>query len=154
MSVFRKMSRQDASLLDESLGRDDVSCAWLVWSSAAEAVDAYRFSGGPVPGRGLVFDRGNALFRVVRLGGHKVRKARRNAADAVDAADIFLHRGSSSAPLLDVRRRFKAVMGVLGAMIRCGISLSPSVELTAQWDRILAAGPLYPVTLDDLSGSF
>ena len=24
-------------------------------------------------------------------------------------------------------------------------------ELTAQWDRILAVGPLYPVTLDDLS---
>ena len=25
------------------------------------------------------------------------------------------------------------------------------LNLTAQWDRILAAGPLYPVTLDDLS---
>ena len=42
-------------------------------------------------------------------------------------------------------------MDVLDAMIRCGISLSRSVELTAQWDRILAAGPLYPVTLYDLS---
>ena len=30
------MSRRDASLLDESLGRDDVSLAWLVWSWAAE----------------------------------------------------------------------------------------------------------------------
>ena len=30
-------------------------------------------------------------------------------------------------------------------------SLPRSVELTAQWDRILGAGPLYPVTLDDLS---
>ena len=44
-------------------------------------------------------------------------------------------------------RRF---MGVLDAMIRCGISLARSVELTAQWDRVLAAGPLYLVTLDDL----
>ena len=26
-----------------------------------------------------------------------------------------------------------------------------SVELTAQWDRVLALGPMYPVTLDDLS---
>ena len=26
------MSRQDASLLDESLDRDDVSLAWSVWS--------------------------------------------------------------------------------------------------------------------------
>ena len=41
-------------------------------------------------------------------------------------------------------------MDVLDAMIRCGISLSRSVELTAQWDRILAIGPLYPVTLGDL----
>ena len=48
-------------------------------------------------------------------------------------------------------RRFKAVMDVLDAMILYGVSLSRSVELAAQWDRILAAGPLYLVTLDDLS---
>ena len=36
-------------------------------------------------------------------------------------------------------------------MIREGVSLSRSVELTVQWDRILAFGPMYPVTLDDLS---
>ena len=43
------MSRRDASLLDESLGWDDVSLAWSVWSRAAESAlaDAYRFSGGP-----------------------------------------------------------------------------------------------------------
>ena len=42
-------------------------------------------------------------------------------------------------------------MNVLDAMIRSGVSLSWSVELTAQWDKILAVGPLYPVTPDDLS---
>ena len=31
------MSWQDAQRLNESLDADDVSCAWLVWSSAAEA---------------------------------------------------------------------------------------------------------------------
>ena len=36
-------------------------------------------------------------------------------------------------------------------MIRSGIYLSRSVELAVQWDRILAPGPMYPVTLDDLS---
>ena len=41
--------------------------------------------------------------------------------------------------------------GVLDAMIRYGVSLSRSVELTAQWDKILALGPLHPVTLDDFS---
>ena len=34
------MSRRDASLLDESLGLDDVFMAWAVWSRAAEAAFA------------------------------------------------------------------------------------------------------------------
>ena len=80
-----------------------------------------------------------------------MKKARGNAAVALDAADVFLHRDSSIAPLLDMRSRFKAVMVVLGAMIQYGVSLSRSVELSSQWDRILAVGPLYPVTIDDLS---
>ena len=145
------MSRQDASLLDESHVAGDVSRAWLVWSRAAEAAlaDAFRFSGGPLPSGGLVLGRGGALFRVGRLGGHQVREARANVADALDAADVFLYRVSSKGPLLDMRRRFKAVVDVLGVMICSGVSLSRSVELTVQWDRILALGPLYPVTLDD-----
>ena len=101
---------------------------------------------------GLVLGRGNASFRVVRLSGHKVRKARGNVADAHDAADVFLYRDSSIAPLLDMRRRIKVVMELLDAMIRCGVSLSRSLELSALWDRILAIGPLYPVTLADLQG--
>ena len=60
---------------------------------------------------------------------------RGDAADVHDAADIFLYRDSSVAPLLDVRRMFKAVMDVLVAMIRSGISLARSVELTAHWDK-------------------
>ena len=145
------MSRHDALQLDESLRVDVVSGAWLVWSGAAEAAlaDAYQFSGGPIPTRVLVRGRGSALFRVVRLGGRKVRKACSNAADAHDAADVFAYRDSSVAPLLDMRRRFKAVMDVLDSMIRNGGSLTRSVGLTVQWDKILAAGPLYPVTLDD-----
>ena len=147
------MSRQDASLLDDSLDRDDVSLAWTVWSRAAESAlaDAFRFSGGSLPSRGLILGRGSALLRVVRLGGHQVRKTRGHAADAHDAADVFLYRDFSLAPLLDMRRRFKAVLDLLDAMIRYGVSLSRSLELTAQWDQILALGPMYPVTLDDLS---
>ena len=147
------MSRQDASLLDESLGWDDVSLAWSVWSRAAESAlaDAFQFSGGPLPSRGLVLGRSAALFRRVQLGGHWVRRARPNAADALDAADIFLYQDFSIAPLLDMRRRFKAVMDLLDAMIRYGVSLSRSVELTTQWDQIIALGPMYLVTLDDLS---
>ena len=88
--------------LDESLDSGDVSHTWLVWSRAAETslVDAYPFSGGPIPGRGLVLGGRDALFRVVRFGGHKVWKARGNDADAHDAADVFLYRDSSIAPCL------------------------------------------------------
>ena len=146
------MSRQDALLLSESLNSGDVSQAWLVWSRAAETAlaDAYCFSGGPAPCQGLVLGRGMARFRLVRLGCHKVRKVRGNAVDVHDAADVFLYRDSSVAPLLDTRRRFKPVMNILDAMIRSGISLARSVELTAQWDRIVAVRPLYPVTPGDL----
>ena len=139
---FQFMSRRDALLLDESLGLDDVSMAWTVWSRAAEAAlaDAYQFSGGPLLSKGLVLSRGTALFRWVQLGGPWVRRARANAADALDAPDVSLYRDLSVAPLLDMRRRFKVVMDLLGAMIRSGVSLSRSVELTVQWDQILALG--------------
>ena len=63
----------------------------------------------------------------MRFGVPQVRKARGSVADAHDAADVFLYRDYSLAPLVDMRRRFKAVMDVLGAMIRSGISLSRSV---------------------------
>ena len=133
------MSRQDALFMSESLDIGDVS-----WSRAAETAlaDACCFSGGLAPCHGLVLGRGLARFRCVRLGGYKVRKVRCNAVDVHDAAEVFLYRDSSISPLLDMRRIFKAVIDVLDAMIR--------YELTAQWDRILAMGPLCPDTLGDL----
>ena len=135
----------------ESLRVEDVSRAWLVWSGAAETAlaDAYRFAGGLVTTLGTFLGRGIALFRVARLGGHKIRKACSNVADAHDAADVFMYRDSSVAPLLDMRRRFKAVVDVLDSMIRNGVSLARSIELTVERDRILATGPLHPFTLED-----
>ena len=77
------MLRRDVIQLDEALDADEVSRVWLVWSGAAETAlaDAYQFCGRPIPTRGLVLGRESALFRVVWLGGHQVRKARGNAAD-------------------------------------------------------------------------
>ena len=120
------MSRQDAFQLDESLASGDISRAWLVWSGAAQ-------------------------FRVVRLGESKVRKARGNVSDVGDAAGVFLYRDSSIARLLDMRRRFSAVLCVLDAMLRWDDSLARSVELPSQWDKVLAIGPSYPVTNCDLA---
>ena len=43
---------------------------------------ACQFAGGPMPDGGLVLGRGAFVVRAVRLGGPKVRKARKNLADA------------------------------------------------------------------------
>ena len=40
-------------------------------------------------------------------------------------------------------------MEILDAIIRYGVSLSRSVELSAQWDKILSIGLLFLVTLDN-----
>ena len=108
---LRFMSRTASDVLTSSLLDGDVSSAWAVWSSAAETAlaDAYCFSGGLVPDRGLVLGRGTARLRVVRLGGPKVRKVRGSAVDPADGGGIHLYRDSSTAPLLDLRRRLKVV---------------------------------------------
>ena len=134
------------------MARDDarvwrvVSRALDVWSSAADAAiaDAYRFSGGPVPDRGLVLGRGAFLVRTVRLGGPEVRKARRNFADPLEGGDVLMYHDASTDLLLDLRRWFEAVLNVLRAMIRDGITLARSFELAAQWDGILRIGPVFP----------
>ena len=79
--------------MDESLA-GDVSCAWLVWSSAVETAlaNAFRFAGGPVPDRGLVLGWGAVRMRTVRLGGLLKRPVRRNAADAREGEDVHLYR--------------------------------------------------------------
>ena len=136
------MSRDDVVALDESIDAGDVSRAWLVWSAAAEAAlaDAYRFA---VPEKGFV------MGRVLLEGGPMKRRVRRNVADAQDAEEVFLCRDSSAAPMLDLRRRLKVVMDVLDVMIRHGVSLARSVELTVQWDGILRVGSIGPVTRED-----
>ena len=87
---------------------------------------------------------------MITLGGPKFRKARTSAADVHEAGDVFMYRDSSIALLPDLRRRIKAVMDVLDSMIRSGVSLGRSVELTIQWDGILGTGPVSPISLDDL----
>ena len=70
--------------------------------------------------------RGAARFRVVRLGGPNVRKARNGVADDHNGGDVFMYRDSSIAPLLDLWR-IKAEKDILDAVIRNGESLSRSV---------------------------
>ena len=145
------MSREDALNLDEALLHGDVSSAWMVWSSAAEKAlaDAFQFAGGPVPDRGLVLGRGMVRMRTVRLGGPIVRSVRRNAADVGEVDDVSLYRDSSAAPVLDLRRKLKAVLDLLDAVIRCGASLTRAVELSHLWDCIVRLGPLGSVSVEE-----
>ena len=129
----------------------DVSRAWMVWSSAAEKAlaDAFQLAGGPVPSRGLVLGRGMVRMRTVRLGGPIVRSVRRNVADVGEVDDVSLYRDSSAAPVLDLRRKLKAVLDLLDAIVRCGASLTRAVELSHLWDCIVRLGPLGSVSVEE-----
>ena len=146
------MSRRDALLLDDSLAAGDVSRAWLVWSGVVETarVDAYQFSGVPFL-VGAWFWVGEVLLSgLVGLVVTRFGKLVVKLLTLMMLLMFFCIVTLQLLTFLDLRRRFKAVMELLDAMIRCGVSLSRSLELSAQWDRIIAIGPLYPVTLDDL----
>ena len=98
----------------------------------------------------LVLGRGVARLRVVRIGGPQVRKVRGNAVDPVDGKDVHMYRDSSIAPLLDLGHRLKVAHDVLVEMVRNGFSLARSLELAAQWDCVLRAGPMHPISAEDL----
>ena len=71
-----------------------------------------------MPDWGFRLGRGVARFNRVRLGGPKVRKARTRCAVPGDGAQVDLYRDSSIAPLVDLRRRFRAVLDTIGAIRR------------------------------------
>ena len=143
----------DALNLDDALHAGDVSRSWVLWSTAAETALVSAFcsaGGGPVPERGFQLGRGVARFNRVRLGGPKVRKARARCTDPGDGAQVDLYRDASIAPLVDLRRRFRAVLDALVALRRWGFSVSRGLELTRQWGAILASGPVGNVTAEAL----
>ena len=52
--------------------------------------------------------------------------------------------------LLDLKRRLKAVLDLLGCVVWDGFTLSRGRELHIQWRCILRHGPSSPLTWDDL----
>ena len=126
----------DAFAVDSAIASGDVSGAWLAWSNAAERtlLSAFCLAGGPVPER----------------GGPKVRRARARCSDPGDGALVDLYRDHSVAPLVDLRRRLRAVLDVIAAIGRSGFTISRGLELTRQWDSIVAGGPQGGITADDL----
>ena len=74
---------------------------------------------------------------VVRSDGPKVRKTRGHVAEPLDGGDVFTYRDSSTTHLLDLGRGLKAVMEVSDSMIRNGVWMARSLELSVQWECIL-----------------
>ena len=83
------------------------------------------------------------------MGGPIVRSVRRNAADVGEVDDVSLYRDSSAAPVLDLRRKLKAVLNLLDAIVRCGASLTRDVELSHLCDCIVRSGPLGSVSVEE-----
>ena len=81
------------------------------------------------------------MARTVRFGGPRVREARRNFLDPLEGSDVFMYHDASTAVLLDLRRRFTAVVDVLRAVFRDGVTLARPLELIVQWDVVLRIGP-------------
>ena len=150
--LLQFMTRSDALLLDESLRTNDV---YLVRGLSGLGLLRLRLL-TPIGLLVAPFWRGALLLGVAPLGlgwsglvGPRSVRIVAMLLMPMMLVMFFMYRDSSIAPLLEMRRRFKAVMDVLDYIFRNGTSLSRSVELTVQWDRILAAGPVYLVTLED-----
>ena len=114
-------------------------------------MSAFCLAGGPVPERGFCLGRGLARFNKVRLGGPKVSRTRARCSDPGDGALVDLYRDHSVAPLVDLRRRLRAVLDIIAAIGRSGFTVSRGLELTRQWSSIVAAGPQGNITADDLA---
>ena len=134
----------DALSVDNAIASGDVSSAWLAWSGSVERalLSAFCLAGGPVPERGFCLGRGLACFNKVRLGEPKVSRTRARCSDPGD---------HSVAPLVDLRRRLRAVLDIIAAIGRSGFTVSGGLELTRQWSSIVAAGPQGNVTADDIA---
>ena len=144
----------DALTVDSAVASGDVSGAWIAWSNAAEGalLSAFCLAGGPVPERGFLLGQGClACFSKVRLGGPKVRRVRARCSDPGDGASVDLYRVHSVAPLVDLRRRLRAVLDIKAAIGRSGFTISRGLELTRQWGSKVAVGPQGNITAGALA---
>ena len=80
-----------------------------------------------------------------------MRRIRARCSDPGDGALVDLYRDHSVAPLVDLRRRLRAVLDVIAAIGRSGFTVSRGLELTRQWGSIVAGGPQGNITAEALA---
>ena len=83
--------------------------------------------------------------------GPRVRRFRARCSDPGDGALVDLYRDRSVAPLVDARRRLRAVLDVIANIGRSGFTVSRGLELTRQWRSVVAGGPQGTVTAEALA---
>ena len=142
--------------LEGSLGASDPSAAWMTWSNAVERAlaDAYCLAGGPMPLGGVLrLGRGCLVPVRERLGGVQLKKARPYRSDPGDAEDLAGQCVFSLAPVLRLRRRLKICIDISGAILMRGFTVARSLELTRQWEKVLADCPADPFSVFEFLGS-
>ena len=80
-----------------------------------------------------------------------MRRIRAWCSDPGDGALVDLYWDHSVVPLVDLRRRLRAVLDVIAAIGRSGFTVSRGLELTRQWGSIVAGGPEGNVTAEALA---
>ena len=82
-------------------------------------------------------------FRYVPIGGLVVGKLRSDLGSG-DGQAVHLFKDSSVSRVIILRRRLGCVLSVLDGIFRDGLTLSRDLELSAQWDAVVSAGPCGP----------
>ena len=95
---------------------------------------------------------------VVQLGSDRsslvvlwLGKAEADVSNSVDGQPVHLFKDGSTSGLVVQRRRLRCVLVALDGVARHGISLARSLELGAQWDAVVRAGPCGPLCWSDVA---
>ena len=107
-------------------------------------VRAFVGSGGPTPESGFRLGRGAAQFRSVPAGGPVVGKLHPDLVSG-DGQAVHLLKDASVSRVIIIRRRLGCVLSVLNGIFRNGLTLSRDLELGAQCDAFVSAGPCGPL---------
>ena len=88
-----------------------------------------------------------------KLGGFQLHKARPYRSDPKEAEDLAGLCIYSLAPVLRLRRRLKICIDIAASILVHGFTLAKNFEISQQWEKILADGPVGPVTRLEFLGA-
>ena len=143
---FQFMQEEDYNSITEAIQDSDPTFAWRVWSAEDALCDAHRLAGLPLRPNGAM-RKGSGTLKLLKtkLGRPKIRSLRGRFGDNEDSKLAHPYRDKSLAPILDQRRRLRAVCGVAKSIEDNGFSITLGLELSKQVSRVLQAGPVGPL---------